>query len=173
MRPTELPYCFPSYFCTYWKLRVSLIELFLPFTPRRVRGLIALDWNITVFVLLLPTGTLSMQRCCVHTPQRSSPALRAGMRTPDLPAMGWEQLQTSQPWDENSSRPPSCGIYRAPYLWLWKSALAKWDLNANCHSLSLFILVELALPVMVVNNLKWHFIHLSTALPCEQASKEL
>lgn len=70
------------------KLWVSLIELFLPSTPRRVRGLIALDWNITVFVLLLPTGTLSMQRCCVHTAQRSPPALRAR----------WEQLQTSQPW---------------------------------------------------------------------------
>lgn len=64
-------FCFSSYFCTYWKFWVSLIELFLPYIPCRVRGLIASDWNITIFILLLPNGTLSMQGCPEQALHRS------------------------------------------------------------------------------------------------------
>jgi len=71
VRLTVLFFCFPWYFCTYWKLRVYLIELFLPSIPCRVRGLITSNWNITVFILLLPNATLNMQGCPGHAPHRS------------------------------------------------------------------------------------------------------
>lgn len=69
------PWCsfwFLSYSRTYWKLWVSLIELFLPSTPGRARGLIAWDWNATIFVLLLPRGVLSVQGCPGHRSPHST-----------------------------------------------------------------------------------------------------
>lgn len=86
-RPTLLPWA--SLHTSALTGNSKSLELSFSPAPCRARGLIAMDWNITIFKLLLPSGTLSMQGCPGHTRHRNPYSTQSKDRI---------KIQTPRPW---------------------------------------------------------------------------